>query len=115
MKFSFLFLVLHLSSAAFCKPVDAQVWLKAFNADFKKEFCSSKVIQNCYQKISSECLSIADELATSCFKKLHVSSTVSMGPESGQLGAQIGRCVGREIESKYQKKNTEDKLCQSLF
>jgi len=115
LKLSFIFSILVLSSAAFCKPVDSQVWLKSFTADFKKEFCSSKAIQHCYQKVSSECLNITDELTTSCFKELQVAKTVAMGPESGQLGAQIGRCVGRKIESKYQKKNSEDKLCQSLF
>ncbi len=108
-------LIIFLNPMAFSKPVDAKIWFNAFSADFKKEFCSSKAVLHCYEKISSECFKIADSLAASCFKKIQVPKTVAMGPESGQLGANLGRCIGREVEAKYEKKNIEDKLCQSLF
>ncbi|MBL7542698.1 MAG: hypothetical protein JNL11_02730 [Bdellovibrionaceae bacterium] len=108
----FIFFIIPIS--AFPKPIEKKKWLENFTKSFLENFCASSQIQLCYEKILPSCREVVVDTIRTCTKETKIPAAIFLGPQSGDIGAELGRCVGRGIEKKIKKKNIETPQCQSL-
>ncbi|MBL7558030.1 MAG: hypothetical protein JNM24_19530 [Bdellovibrionaceae bacterium] len=106
-------LLFSLSSSA--APEDREDWLDNFKKTFIENFCEAPEVFNCYSNFSPNCPEDVGAKVIFCSKKIQLPLKIKLGPESGLLGADIGRCVGRELEKTVKKKNAGDPKCKSLL
>lgn len=90
-------------------------WLKAFGYNFKEEFCNSKEIQICYDRITPTCMEFVHVQLGQCFKNARLPKSAPMDKRYPMLGAKIGRCVGREVNKRFLKKKVTESICQNLL
>lgn len=115
MRTSIFFSILFVVSYSFAAPEDRKDWLANFKKAFIDTFCNAPEVLNCYTNFNPSCFEQVSSKISVCVTKVKVPEKIKLGPESGVLGAEIGRCVGRELNQNLKKKKTEDPKCKSLL